>query len=478
MLTIAALYVVAAAMRETGAMDRVSALILGRARTERDAFVRMTVPITVMSAFLNNTPIVAMFVPLLRQWCRHHGVSPSRLLIPLSYLAILGGTCTLVGTSTNLVVNGLILDAVNKRPALGQFLEPLSLFELSPLGVPFAVVGFVYLLLVGRRLLPDRKDLIENLGNLRREYLLNMRIGRGCRLADQSVEGGGLRHLSGLFLTEVVRGEQVIAPVQPDLILRADDVLTFTGVVGTIIDLERIHGLIAVTEPDKERATTDTFDRSLCEAVVSSTSPLIGLSVRDADFRARYNAAILAVHRGGERLRGRVGDIVVQSGDALLLQTGPHFTRAHRNNPDFCLVSGIEEARPVRHEKSLLSIGLLGGLLILIATGVVPIVLAAFLIAGLMVATRCISAGVARQAVDWQTLLTIGAALALGKALEKPVAPNLSARKSCRQLGAWASRHIGVRVSGHNHSERDNNESRGGGLDVSCCLGNRGADGP
>ena len=418
-LTIAALYVVAAGMRETGALDLVGARLFQKAKTESGVLLRMALPVTGMSAFLNNTPVVAMLMPVLNDWCRAHRVSPSRVLMPLSFMAILGGTCTLIGTSTNLVVSGLLEEAAGRYPALSGQLQPLRLFELTPVGLPFAVVGVVYLLTVGRRLLPDRRDLVEQLDSSSREYLVNMAIQHGCRLIGQRVEEAGLRHLPGLFLIEVDRGEQVVAPVAPDLVLEEGDILTFTGVVGTIVSLERIAGLVPVADEGYEARARERRYRTLSEAVISSTSPLIGKSIRASDFRAAYNAAVVAVHRGGERLTGRVGDIVLQSGDTLLLQTGPHFARAFRNNPDFFLVSGIQEARHARHERVVVSIILLGLLIVLMTSGVVSTVVAAFLVAGLLVATRCISAAVARQSVDWQTLITIGAAFGLGKALER-----------------------------------------------------------
>ena len=156
----------------------------------------------------------------------------------------------------------------------------------------------------------------------------------------------------------------------------------------------------------------------MCEAVVSTTSPLIGKSIRDAEFRALYNAAVMAVHRGGARLHGRIGDIVMRAGDTLLLQTGPHFVRAHRNNPDFFLVGSVEEARPIRHDRATIAIALLGALIALLASQLIPEAVAAFLIAGVMIATRCISASEARQSVDFQTLIAIAASFGLGKAID------------------------------------------------------------
>ena len=416
-LTVAALYVVAAALRETGALDIAGSWILGKARTERGALLRMAGSVTGMSAFLNNTPIVAMFIPVIADWCKKHRIEPSRLLIPLSYLSILGGTCTLIGTSTNLVVNGLMQEAVEADASLGQSLAPMGFFELGYVGVPYAIIGVVYLLFVGRRLLPSRRGFIEQMSDSAREYLANMRVQPDCRLVGQNVQEAGLRQLPGLFLMEIARRDEVISPVAPDQVLRADDVLAFTGIVGTIVDLERIPGLVAVPGDELVAPLTQRQGRALCEAVISPTCPSAGKTIRDSDFRALYNAVVVAVHRGGERLAGKIGDIVIRPGDTLLLQAGPHFARANRNNRDFLLVGGLDDSRPVRHDKTVISLILLLLLVVLMVGGLLKIVVAVFLVAGLMVLTKCIHVADARRSLDLRTLVTIAAAFGLSRAL-------------------------------------------------------------
>lgn len=418
MLTVGALYVVAAALRETGALDVAGSWVLGKAKTEREILLRMAGSVTGMSAFLNNTPIVAMFIPIITDWCKKHRLEPSRLLIPLSYLSILGGTCTLIGTSTNLVVNGLMQEASKADPSLGQTLAPMGFFELGYVGIPYAIIGIVYLMFVGRRLLPLHKGFIERLSESSRDYLVNMQIKPDCRLVGQSVQDAGLRHLPGLFLMEINRRDEVISPVAPDQTLRDEDILTFTGVISTIVELERIPGLVPIPGDESSTRVMPRRGRTLCEAVISPTCPSAEKTIRDADFRALYNAVVVAVHRGGERLAGKVGDIVLRPGDTLLLQTSPHFARANRNNPDFLLVSGVYDARSVRHDRAAISLVLLLLLIALMVSGILKIVVAAFLIAGLMVLTRCINVSDARRSVDWQILITIAAAFGLSKALE------------------------------------------------------------
>lgn len=433
-ITVGALFVVASALRETGALDQLGQRLLGTVRSERGAFVRLAAVLMSSSAFMNNTPIVAMFTPMVIDWCRRNRVSPSRLLIPVSYLTILGGTCTLIGTSTNLVVQGLVIkeydqlgaevadDPAADTPAFRKQrtgLEPIRFFELSKVGIPFALIGATYLYTVGRRLLPERKELLEQLGESRREYLSELEVQPGCSLIGQSVEAAGLRHLPGLFLIEIDRGGATVAPVTPEEKIQEKDRLIFTGVVSSIVELERIPGLVPAADPTYEVAPQSQVKRMMCEAVISDASPLIGKTVRDADFRARYNAAIVAVHRGGQRVTNKIGDIRLRSGDTLLLQTRPHFTRAHRNSRDFHLVSNVDEYRPLRRHRLWIALALFTALVTCMTFELAPTEIASTLIAVLMVASGCLSSGEAHRSIEWQVLLTVAASFATGAALQK-----------------------------------------------------------
>jgi di/tricarboxylate transporter len=264
-----------------------------------------------------------------------------------------------------------------------------------------------------------------------------MEVTPSCRLAGLNVEEAGLRHLHGLYLSEIIRDGQLIAPVQPDHLIAAGDVLTFSGVVGSIVELDRIPGLVPVADPDYERELSLKRERMLSEAVVSPTSPLIGQSIRSSNFRAHYNAAVVAVHRGGARLAKRLGDIVLKSGDTLLLQTGPHFADAHRNNRDFFLVSRVGGSSPPRHDRAVLSLVLLGLLVALLTSQLLPTVLAAFLVAALMIVGRCLTVAEARASLELQTLFAIAGAIALGQALLNSGAVHAVAHGAVATLGPW-----------------------------------------
>ncbi len=437
MLTIAALYVVAAGVRETGALDLVARKFLHGIRTRRALLVRMGMVVPILSAFLNNTPVVAMLIPMLNRWSAKHRVPPSKLLIPMSFMSILGGMTTLIGTSTNLVVQGMMADTVAARPELADSLRPMALFEIGAVGIPCAVIGVLYLVFFSRRLLPERTDMLEEIGSSPRQYMVEMRVADDCQFVGMHVEEAGLRHLHGLYLHEIVRGGEIIAPVQPDHIIQAGDVLSFSGIVSTIVDLEKLPGLVPVADPGYEHQLSLQREHMLTEAVVSSSSPIIGKSIIQSNFRALYNAAVVAVHRGGARVPGRVGDVVIRYGDTLLLQTGPHFVDAHRNNRDFFLVSGVEDSQPPRLARARLSLVLLGLMILLLMTQMIPTVLAAFLIAGAMIVGRCISVPSARQALELQTLFAIAGAIALGLALFKSGAVQVIAHSTVATVGQW-----------------------------------------
>ena len=314
-----------------------------------------------ISMFVLNTPLVAMFAPLVVDWCRRRNISPSRLLIPLSYFCIVGGVGTLIGTTTTLVVNAVLTryaHSADYAPEVVEQLRELSFFEPIWVGLPCAVVGIIYMLKIAPRLLPNRVELIERLGKERREYLVELLVQPTCPLIGKTVEQAGLRHLPGLFLIEIERSGELIAPVAPQDLIVAHDRLVFTGLVTTIADLERIPGLVPAADLTYEFQPALRTRRHLTEVVLSNASPLVGRNVRDANFRERYNAAVVAVHRAGERVTNKIGDIALESGDTLLLQTRGDFVDAHRNNREFFLVSRVDGSSARRHDRAALAGGL------------------------------------------------------------------------------------------------------------------------
>lgn len=466
-IAIGSLLAVAAGLRATGVLDWVGQKLLGTAKTEQQAMRRLAIALVSTSAFLLNTALVAMMVPVVMEWCRRRNISPSRLMMPVSYLAILGGVCSLVGTSTTLIVNSILekryqaeyavvsamTDASQEESRAAEVflvgLEPMSLFEIGKVGLPCAIMGTIILFVVGRRTLPDRVDMVEQLTEKRREYVVEMLVQPECRLIGQTVEAAGLRELPGLFLIEIDRDGDIVTPVSPEDVIRQGDRLVFVGVVSTIMDLEKFPGLVPATESIYGDQLAKDHRRKMTEAVLSRSSPLIGTTVKAANFRRRYNAAVVAVHRDGERVGRKIGEITLSPGDTILLQTRDDFVAQHRNNPHFYLVSAVDEYSPRRHDRAITA-GVLGLILVLwLILGNLKAVQAAvpmtqdsafpavvgICIAGLMIATRCLSVADARASLNLQVLLTIVGALGLGKALENSGAAKFIAEQIVFAVG-------------------------------------------
>ena len=408
MLTVGALYVVAAGLKETGAIQLIVNEIIGRSKNIRRAQIRVMTPVMVVSAFLNNTPVVASFIPALEDWARKNRIPASKLLIPLSYAAILGGTCTLIGTSTNLIVNGLVIAEPNMRA--------IGIFEPGLIGLPCAIVGFLYLVLFGRKLLPIRGSGFDTFKDPR-EYTIEMIVDRDSPLVQQTVKEAGLLGLPGLFVVEVNRGDQIIAPVDENLILNSNDRIIFAGILESIIDLKQIKGLRAATD-QIFKLDSSKRERLLFEAVVSPSHPLNGETIRSGKFRNRYNGVVLAVSRNGERIKKRVGDIILKTGDTLLIEAHPNFLEQFRNSSDFYLISSIASASPPNYSKSGIAWTILIFMVTSAALGIFSMFQASFVAAGLMVATGCLPPNMVKKNIDWTVLLVIGATLGIGNAME------------------------------------------------------------
>jgi di/tricarboxylate transporter len=408
MITVAALFVVAAAVERTGALAALVDRALGRPRSLAVAQVRTMVGPALLSAFMNNTPVVALMVPAIRDWAKKHRLSVSKLLMPMNDAVVLGGLCTLIGTSTNVVVSGLVED---KRGT------PLGMFDITPLGLALLVAGFAYLLLASRWLLKDRRPPMSQSDDPR-QYSLEMLVEPGSPLVGRSIEEAGLRHLDNLFLMEIDRGGHVLAAVEPTERLEAGDRLVFVGVIDSVVELQKIRGLRPATD-QVFKLDDPRSERRLVEAVVSNTCPLVGRTIREGRFRSTYGAVVIAVARNGERLQMKIGDITLEAGDTLLLEAGPAFLDRQRSSRHFYLVSEVSDAVAPRHDRAWIACTILAAMVLAAALDLVPMVAAALVAACGVVATRCISSTEARRSIEWESLLLIAASFGIARAMEK-----------------------------------------------------------
>jgi len=410
MLTVGILFIVAYAAQSCGILEVFAGRVMGKGHGLRRSLLRMIIPVSAMSAFLNNTPIVAMFTPAVRDWARTRGLSPSKFLIPLSYASIFGGVCTLIGTSTNLVVNGLLMQELDRS---------LTLFELAWVGLPVAVVGTLYLVLIGHRLLPDHRDPVDDLKDSGREYLVTMEVREGCPLVNQTISEAGLRNLQGLFLAEIVRSGESIGPVKPTERIRLGDSLVFTGLVNSILQLQKIDQLIPLDEPRLYHDLRQSGQGRIIEAVVSRASPMLGRTIKEGNFRARYNAVVLAVHRNGVRISAKIGDIVLKPGDTVLLLASDDFLKTWNRSREFYMLSKVSELPVVDRFKSYVALVSLATMILLAGMGILSIFKAAILAASILLLTRTVTPAEARRSIEMNVLIVIACAFGISKALDK-----------------------------------------------------------
>jgi di/tricarboxylate transporter len=274
-------------------------------------------------------------------------------------------------------------------------------------------------------LLPSSKGKAERFGDTR-QYIVEMMVDDSSPMIGQSIEEAGLRQLPAMFLIEIVRDERLMTVVSPKEILMAGDRLIFAGDVRSVVDLKNFHGL-RLAEDQAFKLGENNLSRCLAEVVISPNFPHLGRMVRDMKFRNNYGAAIIAISRNGEQLKGRIGDVELEPGDTLLLEAYEDFVPNQRYSRDFLLVSEIENSRPVRHEHRFRAGIIMAVMVVVVAVGWLSMLKAAFLAAGLMIATRCIRAADATRSVDWQILLVIAASIALGGSLESTGAASVIA---------------------------------------------------
>ncbi len=409
LITIAAMFVVAAGLNASGGIELLVKKALGQPTHLRAAMLKIFSPVILLSGFLNNTPVVATMIPAILAWSRRINIAPSKLMIPLSYASILGGTLTLIGSSTNLIINGEY-QVLTGEPGF-------SLFFITSIGLPVTIAGVVFMWLWFPKVLPDRRQ--DSMFGSLREFTLEVKVTPDGPLAGKTVAQAGLRQLPRIYLVEIERDGAIVTAVASEEILQGDDRLVFTGDSESISDLLRIKGLSPSPELDQPSALeVEHAERCLVAAVVSPHCAAIGRRIRDSRFRDRYGAVVLAVARNGERIAGNLGTIKLKAGDTLLLEARPAFVSRQRYSKDFLLINDLH-TEPLRHDKAYIAWCILLAVVALAGTGLTSMLNASLIGAGLMVASGCCSVNAAERSLDPKVLITIGAAFALGVALKK-----------------------------------------------------------
>lgn len=407
-LTIAALYVLAGAASKAGLMQPLVAATLGNGESVGRGLARLLPPVAAASSVLNNTPIVAVLVPEVETWAARHGRAVSRYLMPLSFASILGGIVTLIGTSTNLVISGLL--AVETG-------EELGFFEITKVGLPIAVVGIALLIVLAPRILKARRSARDDLTESAREFVIDMVVTPGGPLDGATVNKAGLRQLAGVFLVQVVRDGEATDAVGPEFRLHGSDELRFAGKADDVVDLHSTPGLASL-EVDHFHGF-DFARSSFFEAVVGASSPLVGRTLKESQFRSSYQAAVVAVHRAGQRIDAKLGEVPIRVGDTLVLLSDRGFRDRWRDRRDFLLVSPMADAAAPAHHLRVPVAVIMVGVIILAASGLLPIIKASLLGVLAVLGLRILSPGEARRAIDLDVVLLIAAGFGMAAALTK-----------------------------------------------------------
>lgn len=399
-------------IRQTPVMEMVFDKVFQSAQSYGGFMFRMMAMVAAFSAFLNNTPLVAIMMPYVHSWSKRNKISPSKLLIPLSYAAILGGCATLIGTSTNLIVNGLLLEQ-----KIIPGLPPLDMFDFFPVGGIMAIIGIGYLYFASQKLLPDRKDAMHDFQKNNREYILQAQITHDSPLVGKNIESNELDKLKGLYLVEVIRKSERIPAISLTTQLTVDDQLVFAGDTETIADLitQSSSGLSFPTLGTmQERKSSEVI-----EVVISHNSSLIGKTVFEANFRGKFDAAIIAIHRNGERVSGRITYQKLRAGDVLLLFVGSNFSSLSAGTLDFYYISKIKAHRKLANWQLTVLFGGLGLAILLSALRIIPLFTALLVLIILINILKIHPPKDTPKSIDYELAMVIALSLALGTAMLK-----------------------------------------------------------
>ncbi len=411
MLTIAFLFIVAAGLNNSGLMSSLQGYLFGKKNDVSLSLklARIIFPVSAISAFINNTPVVALLIPALKSWTDRMDLSPSKFFIPLSYAAMLGGMCTLIGTSTNLIIYGLMEQSG---------MQGMGMFEITKIGLPVAIGGLLFFIFFGPKLLPDRKIVMRELRENTREFVVALKVTSKYKGIGKTIEQAGLRHLKGLFLFQIERNGEIIAPARPDERIQLGDRLFFTGLPKTILELQKTPGLEVIHDATLDLKQYDSSQIRPYEAVVSDSSPLIGQNVRESKFREKYDAVIIAIHRNGERIQKKIGDIVLRAGDTLLLLANKDFMRKWYHSRDFLLISESDKVPSKPLKNQIIAVGTLILMIVLFVLHIVPIIVAAGIAVLILLLTKTVTLAEARESVDFRVLIIIASAFGIAAGIK------------------------------------------------------------
>ena len=407
-IILGSIFVISGALQETGVLDLLGARILKLAGASPNRLLLLIMTSTAgISAFMNNTTVTAMFLPPTVGVARRAKLSPSRLLMPLAFASIMGGTCTLIGTSTNVAVSGYI-----KKSGLGE----LGMFEITPIGLIIVAVGMTYMMVVGRWLLPEHEEASLTTNYAMRDYVSEIIVLPNSPLVGQESYDSDLNVLEFRIL-KIIRGEQQLRPAQ-GVKMEENDTLIVEGKAETLMKVKKIEGIEIKPEFSLGDLDLQSSEMRIAEVLLTPQSELPGRTLREANFRQYYGLTALAIYRHGQSLRDRVGETVLRVGDLLLVQGASPRIEGLRSHPGLSLLGEVSE--PLYHpRKGFVTVILFGAAVLIGGLGWLPLSVAFLSAAVLTVLMRCISVERAYEFIDWRLLVLIGGMTAFGTAMEK-----------------------------------------------------------
>jgi Di- and tricarboxylate transporters len=410
MLTVLLLFIVAGAIQKHGIIELVVYKLLGKAANVKKSMIKVMLPVGLSSGFLNNTPIVVALTPIIRDWAVDNGYSPSKFLIPLSYMTILGGTITMIGTSTTLVVHGLLV---------GAGLEGFSFFTLAAVGVPITAAGLIYLLTLGYKLLPEHLGAKEQISQETKEFLAEAIIEDKFEHEGETVTKLGRDVLDGIYVIEIIRNNSRVYPVTGETKVLAGDHIIFSGSLNTIGKIQKFKGVTIKTGTELTLDDVVNKDSHLIETVVSHNSSLLNKTLKEANFKTRYDAGVIAIHRNNQRIKSRVGDIVLKTGDTLLLLADNNFINMHKYSGDFYVVNDVAPPENLNQDmrKGWVSLIALVSMILVVTLGWFTMLEAMMILVVLLIGFKFISPNEVKKFVQFDVILLISSAFAVGAAM-------------------------------------------------------------
>ena len=384
---------------------------------------KMSAYVSLFSGFMNNTPLVALLLPYVVEWGKKNNISPSKLLIPLSFAAIMGGGLTLIGTSTNLIANSILVGKLGSSAGL-------SMFSFFYIGAPLVVIGVLYILIFGNKVLPDNTGMISNFNKNKREYLVDLLVTEKSPLVGKTIEESNLRSLKGLYLVEIVRPDKVRTAPGPREIMRAGDYIIFAGETDNIADIINLDlGLEMPNDLEKLQ-----HKKEVVEVIVPYNSSLSRKKIKDTDFRAKFDAAIIAVRRDGEKLYGKIGEMTLQKGDMMLCVAGHDFYKRIDQAKEVTLISNVRQLQDIEGKKSTSLIFSTIIAILLPAIGLISLFESLLLLFVFLLLTKVVLFGEVKRAININLVAIMGGALSIGVAMDKSGSAELIATQGLNLL--------------------------------------------